>query len=597
MPRLGRRQWMTTAAAALALLAAPTAAHAATYTVAAGNGPCGGADLSCGSLAEAATAAAQGDVFNVAPGTYTAAEFTVGGVTIVGAPGVAIDGTMTFSSNSGPPSVLAKVALSQSNNNAPGIFVSGAAGLQVLDSAIVSFNGDGIIVNGGANNTIIRTLVVSGGATTSAVRIDSNGVTPNTGQLAKGLLVESSILNGAHSLTATSECLATDPPAGDITIVGHHVTAPNGVVIDSSNANRLLAPGTGNIAATFVDSITLQNSPPKRNAFIGGNSATLDTTRTLTTNDPNTLFADPAHKNYRLRPDATAAIDVGGFTPGESATDIDGEPRPGPTTDLGADEFFNAPPVASLVVKGTARAGQPVLLDGSGSTDREGNFGGGIVAYRWDFGDGTTQVTTTPTVLHTYAGEGAAGAQLVVLDKQGGVSKPAVARVDVGDGVAPEVTITKPFAGQRIHLTTVTKKTTTAKDGTKKTTTTKKKTRLSFGGAAKDKSGVAFVLLTIEKIGGDTSSKSAKASQSAASKAQCTWFDAKKGLLKLSCAKPKLLVAKLLKDGSWAFTPSSKTKAMSPGLYRVSAYGADGSGAFGNSAASKDGVVRFRLVK
>lgn len=598
MPRLGRRQWMTTAAAALALLVAPAAARAATYTVSAGNGPCAApADLACGSIAEAANAAAQGDVFNVAPGTYPAAEFTVGGVTITGAPGVAIDGTLTFSSNTGPPSVLSKVALSQSNNNAPGIFVSGLAGLQVLDSAIVSFNGEGIIFNGGINNAIIRTLVVSGGAQTSAVKIDSNGVTPNTGTFAKALLIESSILNGAHSLTATSECLATDPAAGDITIVGHHITAPNGVVIDSSNANRLLAPGTGNINASLIDSIALQSPAPKRNAFIGGNTATLDTTRTLTTNDPTTLFADPGHKNYRLRPDAKAAIDVGGFTPGESATDIDGEPRPGPTTDLGADEFFNAPPVAVLVVKGTARAGQPVLLDGTGSTDREGNFGGGIVAYRWDFGDGTTQVTTTPTVLHTYAGEGAAGAQLVVADKQGGISKPAIARVDVGDGVAPEVTITKPFAGQRIKLTTITKKTVTAKDGTKTTTTTKKKPKISFAGAAKDKSGVAFVLLTLEKIGADKSSTTAKASQSAASKAQCTWFDPKKGLLKVSCAKPKLIVAKLAKDGSWSYVISSKTKKPSAGLYRLMAFGADGSGAFGNTAPSKDAVIRFRLVK
>jgi hypothetical protein len=598
MSRLGRRQWMTTAAAALALFLAPAAAQAATYTVSAGNGPCGApADLVCGSIVEAATAAAQGDVFNVAPGTYPAAEFTVGGVTITGAPGVAIDGTMTFSSNTGPPSILQKVALSQSNNNAPGIFVSGLAGLQVLDAAIVSFNGEGIIFNGGANNQIIRTLVVSGGAQTSAVKIDSNGVTPNTGTFAKNLLVESSILNGAHSLSATTECLATDPPAGDITIVAHHITAPNGIVIDSSNANRLLAPGTGNIAATIVDSISLQNPAPKRNAFIGGNTATLDTTRTLTTNDPATLFADPGHKNYRLRPDATAAIDVGGFTPGESATDIDGDPRPGPTTDLGADEFVNAPPVASLVVRGTARAGQPVLLDGSGSTDREGNFGGGIIGYRWDFGDGTTQVTTTPTVLHTYAGEGAAGAQLVVVDKQGGVSTPAIARVDVGDGVAPEVTITKPFRNQKIKLTTVTKKTVTAKDGTKKTTTTKKKTKLAFGGAATDKSGVAFVLLTLEKIGADNSSTTAKASQSTASKAQCTWFDAKKGLLKVSCVKPKLIVAKLAKDGSWSFIVSSKVKRPSAGLYRLSAFGADGSGAFGNSAPSKDAVIRFRLLK
>src|SRR3954452_6159510 len=117
MSPLVRRRWMTTAAAVLALLAVPAAAQAATYTVAAGNGPCGGADLACGSLVEAAAAAAQGDGFNVARGTYPATEFTVGGVTINGVPGVAIDGTMTFSANSGPPSVLSKVALSQSTNN------------------------------------------------------------------------------------------------------------------------------------------------------------------------------------------------------------------------------------------------------------------------------------------------------------------------------------------------------------------------------------------------------------------------------------------------------------------------------------------------
>src|SRR3954447_21448751 len=145
MPRLGRRQWMTTAAAAFALLAAPTAANAATKTVAAGNGPCAGADPACGSLVEAAAGAAQGDVFNVAPGTYPAAEFAVGGVTITGAAGVAIDGTMTFSSNSGPPSTLQKVAVTQKVSNGPGINVSGASGLHVVDSVVVSFNGHGII--------------------------------------------------------------------------------------------------------------------------------------------------------------------------------------------------------------------------------------------------------------------------------------------------------------------------------------------------------------------------------------------------------------------------------------------------------------------
>jgi hypothetical protein len=597
MPRLGRRHWMTTAAATLVVLAAPAAAHAAAYTVSAGNGPCGApADLACGSLAEAALAAATGDTFAVSPGTYDAATFPVGGVRITGAPGVAINGTMTFSGNTGGASTLEKAIISQPVGNAPGINVSGVAGLHVLDAVVVSINGDGMIITGGADNQIIRTLVVTGGAAASAVRVSSTAGTP-----AKNLLLESSLLRGgAASLSADSSNLAIEAGAGDITITAHHLTAAgstNGVVLDSSNAASLLAGPVGNITANLTDSIALNNKTKRYSLLLTPNVAVINALRTIQTHDVNTLFADPGHGNLRLRPDAKDAIDVGGFTAGESVTDIDGDPRPGPTTDLGADEFVNAPPTAVLVLKGgRVRAGQPTLLDGTGSTDRETNYGGGIVQYRWDFGDGTTQITTTPTVLHTYGAEGAAGAQLVVVDRQGGVSAPAIARVDVGDGVAPEVTITKPFANQNIKLTTSTTKTVT-KNGKKTKVTTKKKTKLSFAGAAKDKSGVAFVLLTIEKLSAATTSTAAQASQSTASKAQCTWYDSKKGLLKTSCIKPKLLVAKLAKDGSWSYSPSTKTKALSAGLYRVSTYGADGSGAFGNTAGSKDRVVRFRLSK
>jgi hypothetical protein len=585
---------MTIAACTLAVLAVPAVSQAATYTVSAGNGPCGGADLACGSLGEAAIAAAQGDVFNVAPGTYDAADFPVGGVTINGAAGVGINGTMTFSGNTGAPSTLSKVAISQPTGVAPGINVSGLAGLHLLDSVVVSFNGDGIIVTGGVGNQIIRTLVVTGGAQTSAVRVSSTTGTPP-----KGLLLESSLLHGgAAALSADTSNLAIEARAGDISIVARHLTAAgstNGIVLDAANAASLLGGPSGNITATVTDSIALNNKTARYALLLAPNTAAINATRTIETHDPNTLFADPGHANFRLRPDATDAIDAGGFTTGESATDIDGDPRPGPTTDLGADEFVNAPPVASLVVRGRARAGQPTLLDGSGSTDREAGFGGGIVQYRWTFGDGTTQNTTTPQVMHTYAGEGAAGALLVVVDRQGGVSAPAVARVDVGDGVPPEATITKPFANQKVGLTKKTTKTVT-RNGKKTKVTTSRKVRLSFGGAAKDKSGVALVLLTLEKIGAATTSASAKASQ-AASKAQCTWFDAKKGLLKTSCQKPKLLVAKLAKDGSWSFTLSSKVKTPSPGLYRLSAYAVDASGSFGNSAPSKDSIIRFRLVK
>jgi hypothetical protein len=596
MSHLGRRRHWMTLAATLAVLAAPAAAQAATYTVAPANGPCGAPDLACGSLAEAAAAATAGDVFNVAPGTYDAATFSAPGVTITGAPGVAINGTMTFSGDApGAPSRLEKVAISQPVGNAPGINVTGTAGLQLLDAAVASLNGDGIIITGGAANTIIRTLVVTGGQVTSAVRVTSTDGTP-----AKGLLLESSMLiGGGAGLSANTLSNALQAAAGDITITARHLTAAgstNGISLDSSNAASLLGAPRGNIVANVTDSIALNNKT-KRFAGVPPNEAVINATRTIVSADPTTLFADAPGRNFRLRP-GSAAIDAGGFTAGESITDIDGDARPGPTTDLGADEFVNSPPVASIVVStAKPREGQPTLLDGSGSTDREAKYGGGIVQYRWNFGDGTAEVTTTPTVLHTYKGEGATAAQLVVVDRQGAVSAPAAARVAVGDGVPPAATITKPFADQRIKLTTTTTKTVT-KNGVKRKVTTKRRTKLTFGGVATDKSGVGLVVLTLEKLSGNSpsSTKTVKASQSA-SKAQCAWFDPKKGLLKKSCNKPVLIAAKLLSGGSWTYGVSTKVKQPSPGLYRVSVYAADGSGAFGNSASAGDSVVRFRLTK
>jgi PKD domain len=595
LSRSGRR-WISTAVATLAVLAAPAAASAATYTVAPNNGACGApADVACGSLTAAAAAAAAGDVFTVAPGTYDAATFSAPGVTITGAPGVAINGTMTFSGNApGAPSRLEKVAISQPVGNAPGINVSGTAGLQLFDAAVVSVNGDGIIITGGADNAIIRSLVITAGQVTSAVRVTSTDGTAD-----KGLLLESSMLTGGGAgLSANSVNSLIQAAAGDINITARHITAAgstNGISLDSSLAQSLLGAPAGNIVADVSDSIALNNKT-KRFAGVPPNLAVINATRTVQTADPNTIFADAAGRNFRLRPGSTA-IDAGGFTAGESTTDIDGDARPGPTTDLGADEFVNAPPVASIVVRtAKPRDGQPTLFDGSGSTDREAKYGGGIVEYRWNFGDGTSETTTTPTIMHTYKGEGAIAAQLVVVDRQGAVSAPAAARVAVGDGVPPVATVTKPFPNQRVALTRKTTKTVTA-NGVKRKVTTTRKAKLTFGGLAKDKSGIGFVVLTLEKLSSNSSSgtKTAKASKS--SPKQCTWFDPKKGLLKKSCSKPVLIVAKLAKDGSWTYGISTQVKQPSPGQYRISVYAADGSGAFGNSAPTNDSVIRFRLTK
>ena len=611
---LGRRHWMTTAAATLALLAAPVAAQAATYTVAAGNGPCGAADTACESLTAAAAVAVSGDAVQVAPGTYNESPtFGAPGVTITGsttAPGVVVTGTITFSGSGAPASVLQKLVVATTAAGAPAVNVTGTAGAALRDAFLISSGGAGVALSNGVGNEITRSTVLTGVANGNAVDI-ATATSPVT------LALSSSILSGGASgaglAVRTGVGLLVAPgTAGAANISAHHITiagSANAIALDASAATS--APGgaaAGSIAATVADSIVLGNVSQKNNpgaaglpllgGFLPANTATVDlATRNDRTSSPAALFVNASRRNFHLRADAPA-IDKGLVTTADSATDVDGQPRvTGAAADLGADEFVNTPPTASIVVRtARPRANQPVLLDGTGSTDREAGFGGGIVAYQWAFGDGTTETTTTPTVLHTYKAEGSAAAQLVVVDRQGAASAPAAARIDVGDGVPPVATITKPFANQRIKLTTTTTKTVT-KNGQKTKVTTRKKTKIAFAGAAKDKAGVALVVLTIEKIGAATSSTATKASQTTASKAQCTWFDAKKGLLKTSCTKPKLLLAKLAKDGAWTFTPSSKTKRLSAGLYRVSVYAADSTGAFGNSAPTKDRIVRFRLTK
>ena len=606
MPRTGRRRSLSIAAALIATLAAPAAAQAATYTVKAGDGPCGGADLACGGLAEAADAAAVGDVFNVAPGNapYGSATFDVGGITIVGNPVFVVNGTLTFTGASGAPAKLQKVGLSQPNGAAPGVVSSGAAGLEISDAFISSSADDGVRFSESAANKIVRSTVVTGGVQTAAVRVTS-AVTPDS----KALLLESTLLTGGFAglsvNTGNGSGLITT--GGDVDVTLRHVTSAgstHGLVLDASQANPLVGGPIGNIEATVTDSI-IQNGTLKANyagvVLVAPPNTVTDTyTRTLQgAFDAGAVFANPAARKFQLRP-GSPAIGAGGFTPGESTTDFEGDPRDAAPTDLGFDEYVNKPPKAVIEVKTVPqRSTRPVTFDASKSTDPEAGAGGGIAKYRWEFGDGTTEETTTPTVSHTYAGEGDTTVKVTVVDAQGAVSAPASVPIKLVDGVAPAIVITKPTANQRIRLTTKTTRTRTVTvDGkkVKRRITTSKRTRIGFAGTARDKSGVKGVVITVERISKGTTSSTAARSSAATTTRRCAWLDPAKGIVLRSCAKPVLILARLAKDGTWTYNVKS-TIRLSTGLYRVIAAGQDNAGVAGNSAPSKDAIHRFRLVK
>jgi hypothetical protein len=72
------------------------------------------------------------------------------------------------------------------------------------------------------------------------------------------------------------------------------------------------------------------------------------------------------------------------------------------------------PPTAAFSA-GSVGIGQQTSFDASGSSDPDGT----IATYHWDFGDGTTQTTSSPTVNHTYGSAGDHQATLTVTDESG----------------------------------------------------------------------------------------------------------------------------------------------------------------------------------
>lgn len=105
----------------------------------------------------------------------------------------------------------------------------------------------------------------------------------------------------------------------------------------------------------------------------------------------------------------------------------------------------NRLPQADVTGTPNHSTGLEITLDASGSSDPDGNT---PLTYHWDFGDGTTAETTSPTTSHTYASAGKRTVTLEVVDSLGARSDPD-ATVDVFPGnTPPDPVIESPAAGQ-----------------------------------------------------------------------------------------------------------------------------------------------------
>ena len=511
-------------AALVAFAAFPAAAHAATtITISPGD-----------DVAAKFASAADGDTIHFKPGSYQASVSTAkNNLTVEGEAGV-------FWSN-------------KASDTTPTLTFTGT-GSKLTDITIISTVGDAVVAGGGAT-TVQRSellTIKSGAAALSA----SAGV----GDPARTITVDSSVLIGPISFGA-SYTTGTAAGAG-ITFAGRHVTAIGNVVADASQGTLL----AGSIAETFVDSVIRGSR-----VAVAGTPSSVGATITAAADrnsvadkasDISALFAAPGRFNYHLRADATSLIDKGQITSGESDKDLDGDARTtGAASDYGADEFVNHAPTAKLSgPAGKARQNVAASFDASKSSDPESAIGGGIATYHWDFGDGTTADTATPTTTHAFAERKTYSVTVTVTDKQGASSSASdPVSVEVIDGTPPTVSISQPSAKQRINLYRP---------------RTSRRMRVTFFGKATDDTLLSKVYLALRPaglVGG-----------------RCRWFDGRSKLVTGDCGSATPLAASLTAT-SWRYSLPLKAK-LPKGPYVLVAISADASG-----LASEVKTVTFRF--
>ncbi len=308
--------------AAIVVLVVPGAAHAARYTVKPGGGVCGGSDTTCGSVRAAATAMRAGDAVTIAPGRYEESpRFEAAGIVVRGsksAPGVVIEGTVTFAAAGGSASVLERLVV-RAAGAGEAVVVSGTAGVKVRDASLFSAAGTALTIAGATSSTVTRSRLLAG-----AAAISTGG---------GALTVDSSILSGGPSGAG----IVVDAPPQYAVVAAARVVARHVTIAGAPTAIALPDAAAAATTATVTDSIVLGAAP-----------AAVAFTRTDRESAPAALFVNPQTRNFRLRR-GSPALDRGQITPGESKTDVDGQPRVlGTGSDLGADELDTVAPRVTI---------------------------------------------------------------------------------------------------------------------------------------------------------------------------------------------------------------------------------------------------------
>ena len=499
---------------------------------------------------------------------------------------------------------------------------SAGTGLTIADTVVASSTGPAAVFTASDKNVIQRSTLAATAEAADAVQITSAGAG------ARALTIDSTnIVGGVKGAAVRASTSGSE--AGDIALKLRHISVPTlpgadarGIVIDAAATGTpglpLVGGGApaGSIAATVTGSIvhnpsSVNNFEPALPVEGTANTATLtfansDVPQAAASGsddigrDSSNTFTEDAKlflpKSFKLRPDAPV-IDKGGpLQAGESTTDVDGEARETdgpdadttPQSDMGADEYANLAPKAAFGITNKNPRQNEAVGFVSGSTDPEQSVGGGIVEYRWDFGDGTRQTTKEGGVAHTYTQTGTFKATLQVVDAQGAVSEvTAPQEVVVKDGIPPEVSITNPVEGRRLNLRS------TYLLGKKRP----KPRRLTMLGKVADASGVTSVEVALyvvkrDKVRRAKKKRRARASQTAPK--MCEFYSGRL-FAKKDCTKEIWLKATVIQGGTWVLR-TKKGLRLPAGRYQARVRATDATGLLSSGFTTRaKTLVNFRV--
>lgn len=301
-------------------------------------------------------------------------------------------------------------------------------------------DGDGTVDETTTNQSLSHTYPNPGAVTPAVTAVDSIGQTNTT-----ETMIDVQVDEPPQATLSAPETVTEDQPftldAGgstdDFGIAVYHWDFDGDGQLERSTTDPTVSTNYSE-SAVVGPMVTVEDTN-------GQNNSTSTSILVQPDQPPNAVLAAPSStiENRTIELDATASTDDVEIVEYEWDFDGDGDPEesttspttshnytaPGSvttvltvvdsngqrnTTTTTIDVQPNQPPSAALSAPASALANQSVTLDASSSTDDVE-----IVEYRWDFGDGQSNVTATATTTHAYETNGSFNASVTVVDSAG----------------------------------------------------------------------------------------------------------------------------------------------------------------------------------